>query len=122
MRLRVQSIDRQAHREAMLPRGRHDLGHKATVIVVQERAWHRAEEREGMYMPIKPSLGIRRRISADITGIAVRQIKGKEVRLLFNTPNNNQRFAKIRLTVTPADGSAAQTSRANRASGRAHSL
>ena len=53
-----------------------------------------------MYMPIKPSLGIRRRISADITGNAVRQIKGKEVRLLFEPADHNQRFAKIRLTVT----------------------
>ena len=48
-------------------------------------------------MPIKPGLGVGRWIRADIAGIAMRQIKGKEVGLLFNTPNNNQSFPKVSL-------------------------
>ena len=106
----------------MLPRGRHDLGHQAPIIIVKDRARHSPEEGKGVNMSIKPSFCVRSRIGADVTGIAVRQIKGEDVRLPLDPANRNQRFTKIRLTVTPADGSAAQTSRANRASGRAHSL
>ena len=48
-------------------------------------------------MPIKPGLGVGRWIRADIAGITMRQIKGKEVGLLFNTTNNNQSFPKVSL-------------------------
>ena len=48
-------------------------------------------------MPIKPGFGVRRRIRADVARIAMRQIKGKEVGLLLNPADNNQRFAKVRL-------------------------
>ena len=33
----------------------------------------------------------------DVACITVRQVKGKEVRLLFNPADHNQRFAKVRL-------------------------
>ena len=76
---------------------RHNLGHKAAVIVIKDRARHRTEEGKGMHVTVQPSLGVRRRISADVACITVRQIKGKEVRLLFNPVDHNQRFAKVRL-------------------------
>ncbi len=37
-----------------------------------------------MNMAVKPSLGVGSRIGPDITGIAVRQIKGKEISLLLD--------------------------------------
>ena len=52
-----------------------------------------------MHMPIKPGFGVSCRISADIAGITVRQIKGKKVRLLFDPANDSQRFAKVSLTM-----------------------
>lgn len=78
---------------------RHNPGHKAAVIVVKDGARHRAKKGEGMHMPVKPGFGVRRRISADVARIAVWQIKGKEVRLLLDPADDNQRFAKVRLPV-----------------------
>ena len=48
-------------------------------------------------MSVQPGFGVRRRISVDVACITVRQVKGKEVRLLFNPADHNQRFAKVRL-------------------------
>ncbi len=76
-----------------------DFGHKATVIVVKDGARHRTEKGKGMHMPVKPSLGVGRRVRANIARIAVWQVKGKEVRLLLNTANDNQGFAKVGLTM-----------------------
>src|SRR5690554_429913 len=58
-----------------------------------------------MNMPIKPGFGVRGGISADVAGIAVRQIKGKEVSLLLHPTNDDQRLSKIRL---PMPGGMAQ--------------
>ena len=52
-----------------------------------------------MDMSIKPGFGVRSGISTGVTRIAVREIKGKEVRLLLNPANDNQRFAKVCLSV-----------------------
>lgn len=76
-----------------------NFGHKATVIVVWDGARHCAEEGKSMHMPIKPGFSVRRRISADVARIAVWQIKGEEVRLLLDPADDNQRLAKVRLTV-----------------------
>ena len=52
-----------------------------------------------MHVPVQPGFIVRRRISADVACIAVRQIKGEEKRLLLDTANDNQRFAKVRLAM-----------------------
>ena len=51
-------------------------------------------------MPIQPGFGVRRRIRADVAGITVGQIKRKEERLLLDTADHNQRFAKVGLGVS----------------------
>ena len=54
-----------------------------------------------MDMTINPGLRDRRRVSANKTGIAVRKIQRKEMRLLFNATNSHHGLAEIRLGVTP---------------------
>ena len=51
-------------------------------------------------MPVQPGLGIRGGIRADITGIAMRQIQRKEIGLLLNAADDNQRFAKVSLRMS----------------------
>jgi len=75
-----------------------------------------------MHMAIKPGFRVGGGIGANIAGVAVRWIKGKEMGLLFNTANDNQCLAKVRLPMSGGDGSAGQTSPVIRASWPAHSL
>ena len=79
---------------------RHDLGNQTSIIVVQNRLRQGTEERKPMDMTIQPSLGVRGRIGADVTGIAVRQIKREEVGLLLHTTDDNQSFAKVGLRMS----------------------
>jgi hypothetical protein len=51
-------------------------------------------------MAIHPRLGRRCGIGPDVAGIAVRQVEGEVVRLLFDTTDKNQCFAKISLGMT----------------------
>ncbi|ABI93364.1 hypothetical protein RD1_A0065 (plasmid) [Roseobacter denitrificans OCh 114] len=59
-----------------------------------------------MHVLIQPSLSVRGRIRADVTGITVRQILREEIGLLLNTTDDNQRFAKVslRMAVRMAQG------------------
>jgi len=82
-RFEVKAIHRPAV-HVYMPESGHSLGHKVAVIVVQNGTGNCPEESKGMNMSVQPGLGVRRRISADVACITVRQIKGKEVRLLFN--------------------------------------
>ena len=79
---------------------RQDARHQAAVVVVEHRQRHAAEEREGMDVAVGPRLGRRRRVGADVTGIAVRQVEGEEVRLLLDPADHHQRLAEVRLGVT----------------------
>ncbi len=76
---------------------RQDPRHQAAVIVIEDRQGNRPKESKGMHMPIQPGLGGCRRIGPDKTRIALRQIKGEEVRLPLNAANHDRRFTKIRL-------------------------
>ena len=77
-----------------------NLRHKTTVIIVEDRLRHGAEESEGVDMAVDPGLGNRRRIRPDIAGVAVRQIEGEEVRLLLHPADHHHRLAEIRLCLT----------------------
>lgn len=52
-----------------------------------------------MNVAIHPGLGRRRWIGLDRAGMAVRQIKRKEVQLLLNTTDHRNRLAKISLSM-----------------------
>jgi hypothetical protein len=54
-----------------------------------------------MHVPVKPRFGVGTRIGPNITGITVRQVKGKKVSLLFHPANYNQGFAKVCLGNPP---------------------
>ena len=56
-----------------------------------------------MNMSIQPGLGVRRRVGSDVTGVTVRQVKGEEVRFLFNPADHDQGFAEIGLAHDPLD-------------------
>lgn len=77
-----------------------DLGHQAAIVVVDDRAGHRAEKGEGMDMPVNPGFGHRCRVSSDIAAVTVRQIEHEEVRLLLDTADLHQRFPEIGLGIT----------------------
>ena len=79
---------------------RQDARHQAAVVVVEHRQRHAAEEREGMDMAVGPRLGRRRRVGPDVTGVAVRQVEGEEVRLLLDPADHHRAFlAEVRLGV-----------------------
>ena len=50
-----------------------------------------------MNVTIDPGPGRRSRIRHDVTGIAVRQIEGKEVGLLLDATDDNRRLAEVGL-------------------------
>jgi len=79
---------------------RQDAGHQALVIVIENRLRHTPKEGKGVNVTINPGFRRRRRIGPDVTGIAVRQIERKEVRLLFDPTDGHQCFAKIGLRMT----------------------
>ena len=61
---------------------RQDLRDQAAVIVIEHRQWHPAKEGKGMDMAVHPRLRLRRRISPDEAGVAVRQVHDEEMGLL----------------------------------------
>ena len=74
-----------------------DARHRQRGVVVQDRARHLAEEREGGVVPITERFGGLRRIGLHKTGVAVRQVHRKKVDLAFNPGDLRQRLAKIHL-------------------------
>ena len=78
---------------------RQDAHHQASVVVVEHRPRHPAEESESMNVAVDPSLGGCRWIGPNVTRIAMRQIEREEVRFLLDPADHNQRFAKISLGV-----------------------
>ena len=74
-----------------------DLRHQAPVIVIDDRLRHCPKEGKGVDVAVHPSLGHSRRIGADVTGVAVRQIQNKEVGLLLDTANLDHRLAEVGL-------------------------
>ncbi len=78
---------------------RQDARHEAFVVVVEHRHRHPAKEGKGMNMAVDPGLGRRRRIGPDVTGVAVRQIEGEEVRLLLDTADDDRRLTEVRLAM-----------------------
>ena len=50
-----------------------------------------------MNMPVDPGLGHRRRIGADVTGIAVRQVEVEEMRLLLDAIDDYHRLTEVGL-------------------------
>lgn len=76
---------------------RHDLSKQTPVIGIEDRLRDRTKEREGMDVPIQPGLGVRSRIRADITGIAMRQVQRKEVGFVRHATNHNRCFSKVSL-------------------------
>ena len=73
---------------------------RAAVVVIEHRHRHTPEEGEGVNVTIDPGFGDRRRIRPDITGIAVREIKGKEMGLLFDPTDDDHRLAEVGLRMT----------------------
>ena len=77
-----------------------DLRHKTAIVVVDDRARHRAEERKGMNVSVHPGFRHCRRIGPHIAGITVRQIEREEVGLLLHPADLHQRFPEIGLRIS----------------------
>ena len=73
------------------------LRNQTAIVVVNHRQRYRAKEAKGVNMPVHPGLRCGRVIGSDVTGVALGQIKRKEVNLLLNTPQHNNGFAEVRL-------------------------
>ena len=73
--------------------------HQAFVIVVEDRGRHAAKERKGMHMAINPSLGRGCLKRPNITGVAVRQVEGEEMGLLFNAADHHHGLTEIGLSM-----------------------
>jgi hypothetical protein len=76
-----------------------DLRNKAAIVVVDNRLWHRSEERERMDVTIDPGLSYRRRIGPHIAAVAMRQIQYEEVRFPLHAADHHHRLAEIGLSV-----------------------
>ena len=74
-----------------------DPGHKAAVIVINDRLRHGPEKRERMDVAIDPGLGHRRRISPDIAAVTMRKIEYKEPGFLLDTADHHRRLTEISL-------------------------
>ena len=77
-----------------------DLGHQATVVVIDDRLRHASEERERMDVTIDPGLCHRRRISPDIAAVAMRKIQHEETRLLLDAADHHRRLTEVCLRVS----------------------
>ena len=77
-----------------------DLRHKAAVVVIDDRARHRAEERKGMNVSVHPGFRHCRRIGPHIAGITVRQIEREEVGFLQDPADLHQSFPEIGLRIS----------------------
>ncbi len=76
---------------------RQDPGHKAAVIVINDRLRHGPEEGERMDVAINPGLGHRRRISPHVAAVAMRKVEHKEPGFLLDTADHHRRLTEIRL-------------------------
>ena len=78
---------------------RQDARHQASVVVVEHRLRHPAEESKSMNVAIHPSLGRCRWIGPNVTRIAMRQVEREEVGFLLDPADHHQGFAEISLGV-----------------------
>lgn len=74
-----------------------DPGHKATVIVIEDRLWHGPEEGERVDVAIDPGLGYRRRIGPHVAAVTMRQIQHEEARLLLDSADDHRRLTEVGL-------------------------
>jgi hypothetical protein len=96
----VMGLQLAEHPHALAHPVAQDARHRQLGIVVQDRARHLAEEREGTIVPVAERFGGLRRIGLHKTSIAVRQVHRKKVDLALDPGDLRQRLAKIHLRVT----------------------
>ena len=74
-----------------------DARDQASVVVVERRPRHPAEEGKGVNVAIHPGLGGGCRIGTDVAGVAVRQVEREEVGCPLDPADHHRRFAEISL-------------------------
>src|SRR2546421_1298942 len=76
---------------------RQDARHQASVVVIEHRQRHPAEEGKSVNVAVDPSLCRCRWIGPNVTRVAMRQIEREEVGFLPDPADHHQRFAEISL-------------------------
>src|SRR5712671_5496564 len=78
---------------------RQDARHQASVVVIEHRQRHPAEEGKSVNVAVDPSLCRCRWIGPNVTRVAMRQIEREEVGFLSDPADHHQRFAEISLSM-----------------------